>query len=304
MAASKSTVENWGWSRLLIGALLCSTGCSITPETGVTFFPQKHRISKPADELRQQHVHPLSIPRELAKTPMPEYRVEPGDVLQVEPSKADAVLEFTSNQTIPPDGTVDLARFGRIVVAGMTVEEIEDAVLNAMKAKDPKSAPVEVRLAQWTSKVFYVDGEVRSPGSYPLDGNETVLDAVYAAGGLTNKASRLNIILSRPTGPCGCRVVLPVCWDDIFQVGDATTNYQMQPGDRIYVATRTMKDKKQDKKRCLPCNKHQNGCKFDTINCCGLEAVEHTAAKPTAEKPTSQSAFSRLARVGGAQPTR
>jgi hypothetical protein len=33
---------------------------------------------------------------------------------------------------------------------------------------------------------------------------------------------------------------LPVCYDRIVQLGDTTTNYQIRPGDRVFVATRTL----------------------------------------------------------------
>jgi hypothetical protein len=72
-----------------------------------------------------------------------------------------------------------------------------------------------------------------------LIGRETVLDGLMAAGGLSDSASEGKIILSRPTAPRSCRVVLPICYDHIVQLGDTTTNYQLQPGDRIYVGTRT-----------------------------------------------------------------
>jgi hypothetical protein len=87
--------------------------------------------------------------------------------------------------------------------------------------------------------VYYVLGEVNAPGAYPIVGRETVLDGLLAAGGLSDSASERRIILSRPTAPQSCRVVLPVCYDHIVQLGDTTTNYQLQPGDRIYVGTRT-----------------------------------------------------------------
>ena len=42
-----------------------------------------------------------------------------------------------------------------------------------------------------------------------------------------------------PTVRLGCpRIVLPVCWKQIVQLGDTTTNYQIAPGDRIYVPGR------------------------------------------------------------------
>ena len=65
-----------------------------------------------------------------------------------------------------------------------------------------------------------------------------MLDGILAAGGLDQRASLTQIVLSRPTRPNGCRIVLPICYRKIVQLGDTTTNYQLMPGDRIFVPTR------------------------------------------------------------------
>src|SRR5690606_27147775 len=136
---------------------------------------------------------------------------------------------------------IDLGAYGRIVVAGMTVEQIEVAVTAAVQALPPNEQikPINVRLNVVESAVYYVLGEVNAPGAYPLIGRETVLDGICIAGGLSDRASECKVILSRPTPPSSCRIVLPVCYDRIVQLGDTTTNYQLRPGDRIYVGTRT-----------------------------------------------------------------
>ena len=41
-------------------------------------------------------------------------------------------------------------------------------------------------------------GEVNAPGSYPIVGSETVLDALITAGGLSDRANDHKIILTRP----------------------------------------------------------------------------------------------------------
>jgi polysaccharide export outer membrane protein len=70
-------------------------------------------------------------------------------------------------------------------------------------AVHPKFAgSVNVRIVARVSKVFYVLGEVNTPAAD------------------------------------SCRVVLPVCYRQIVQLGDTTTNYQLQPGDRVFVPTR------------------------------------------------------------------
>ncbi len=83
-------------------------------------------------------------------------------------------------------------------------------------------------------------GEVNAPGSYPIVGSETVLDALITAGGLSDRANDHKIILTRPQEGGQPRFILPVCYQQILQLGDTSTNYQLQPGDRIYVPSLTM----------------------------------------------------------------
>jgi protein involved in polysaccharide export with SLBB domain len=191
-----------------------------------------HEIHAAKEALQRE---PPPLPRELAKEPLPPYVVEPGDVLLVQPIDFDSPLRLPGDQPVMLDGTIDLGRHGRIVVAGRTLDEIE-AIIRATIAAGAKEPPgITVRLVNRTSKVFYVLGEVNAPGAYPLTGRETVLDGILCAGGLTDSAARNRITLARPTHPHSCRMVLPVCYQEIVQLGDTTTNYQLAPGDRIFV---------------------------------------------------------------------
>ena len=101
---------------------------------------------------------------------------------------------------------------------------------------------VSVRLTNWDSKKIYVLGEVNTPGSFNFIGNETVLDAILEAGGLSAKANHHAIIVSRPSNCGDCRTVMKVCYDHIVQLGDASTNYQLHPGDRVFVPSMTFWD--------------------------------------------------------------
>ncbi len=97
-----------------------------------------------------------------------------------------------------------------------------------------------MRLISNESSIVYVLGEVNAPGSYPLVGRETVLDSIIAAGGLTDRANEHKIILTRPASPHEPRKILPICYQQIVQLGDTSTNFQVQPGDRIYVPSLTI----------------------------------------------------------------
>lgn len=216
------------------------TGCSSGPGRGLSLFPsQGHKLTDDAKEARDVNAHPLYVPRELEKQPLPEYTVEPGDVLTVEPVNLDSPARLPAGQPVLPDGTINLGQYGNLQVLGKTTTEIEKMVAAAVAAKTKDAGFISVRLSSRQTKVYYVVGEVNAPGRFILNGNETVLDGLMQAGGLTDKASRDNIILSRPSKPNCPRMVLPVCWRQIVQLGDTTTNYQLAPGDRIYVPTRS-----------------------------------------------------------------
>jgi protein involved in polysaccharide export with SLBB domain len=241
---------------LLVGM----AGCGLTPG-GRTAFPEPHRLLATARNIRDTAPEVPPVPRELAKHPLPPYIVEPGDVLLVQPSDLDSPARMPGDQPVLPDGTINLGRYGKPVVAGKTVDEIEALVRALIEAQTPNAGPITVRLVLRQSKVFYVLGEVNAPGVYQLTGRETVLDAILIAGGLTDRASRRNIILSRPTRPDDCRVVLPVCYEQIVQLGDTTTNYQIAPGDRIWVPTRNCWDEiRAYRWPCLSCCRPQFPC--------------------------------------------
>jgi polysaccharide export outer membrane protein len=245
--------------------VLC-TSCTLLSGCANIFglTPTGHRLIPETKALRSAYPEPLPIPRELEKRIALPYVVEPGDVLLVQPANLDSPVHLPGDQTVLPDGTIQLGRYGQIVVAGKTVPQIETDVRAQIDAqtKDAKDAgPITVRLVTRVSKVYYVLGEVNAPGAFPLQGRETVLDAILAAGGLNDRASRKFITLSRPTHPDGCRVVLPICYNEIVQIGDTSTNYQIASGDRIFVPTRGHDDcGRKGKKVCPPCGRPQVPC--------------------------------------------
>jgi polysaccharide export outer membrane protein len=260
---------------LVTAAVGCSTG------VGQTFGlsgPQ-HRLIPDAKAFRESAGIP-ELPRELAKSLHPTFVVEPGDVLLVQPVEFDAPVRLTGDQPVLPDGTIDLGKYGRPVAAGKTVPVIEAEVQQLITKQEKEPVQITVRLISRASKMFYVLGEVNAPGAFPLSGRETVLDAIMSAGGLTRRASEKNIILSRPTPPEGCRVVLPVCYPQVVQLGDTASNYQVMAGDRIYVPSKTMLEDlfpNHNKKKagCDPCDKPQFPC--NTGGCAGTATAPVTA---------------------------
>ncbi len=220
--------------------VLCCSCCGGCSSLGLTLWPSQLPILSTAKEYAKQSPMPGGLDHELSKQVIPNYFVEPGDRLLIEPIELDSKFHAIGDQEVKIDGSVDLGRFGRIRVAGMTVEAIEVAVSDQIASIAGEREAVNVQLIEANASQVYVLGAVGSPGTYALDGHETVLDAILKAGGLTSKASPCDLIMVRPTDPCGRRVVQRICFRQITQVGDVSTNYQLQPGDRIVVGERTL----------------------------------------------------------------
>jgi protein involved in polysaccharide export with SLBB domain len=275
--------------------IVLPAGCTTLGGEQPQFRPN-NKLTDTARALRDAAPMPAPVPRELAKELLPAYVVEPGDVLLIQPADLDSPVRLPGDQTVLLDGTVDLGRYGRPVVAGKTAPVIEGVIRELIRAEVRDVGPINVRLINRVSKVFYVLGEVNAPGAYPVAGRETVLDAIVTAGGLNSRASQQNIILSRPSQPDGCRIVLPVCYRNIVQLGDTTTNYQIQPGDRVFVPARGLfEDTVFDRKEKPPC-----GCGTH-VPCVPDAPPEQPAEAPTplpAPRKTDEVTFRSVRRDG------
>jgi polysaccharide export outer membrane protein len=225
-----------------------------------------HRLLAATKQLRAANPDVKELPRELAKGVLPAYIIEPGDTLLVQPANLDSPVRLPTDQVVGPQGEIELGKYGRLQVVGKTTAEIERDVEQVIAPQEPTAGRITVSLVARQSKVFYVLGEVNSPGAYPLSGRETVLDAIIAAGGLTDSADQETITYVQATPPHDCRVVLPVCYREVVQLGDTSTNYQIGPGDRVYVPSQTLCKqlagmlRSSPKPGCPPCGDCQWAC--------------------------------------------
>ncbi len=147
--------------------------------------------------------------------------------------------QIRGEHLVRPDGTISLGTYGCVYVAGLTLCQIKEVVERHLSRYllDPE---LSIDVFAYNSQVYYVIMDGAGYGQQvfrlPITGNETVLDAISAVQGLAPVSSKKHIWLARPA-PCqkGCNQVLPVDWNAITQGGSTCTNYQIFPGDRIFV---------------------------------------------------------------------
>ena len=188
---------------------------------------------------------------------MGSYVVEPPDLLIVEVLEALPGRPISGERLVRPDGKISLGFYGDIYVAGLTIPEVKEKVVlhlqkyladetlgleicdmdtgKVTKRIEPKDTDrVFVDVTAYNSKNYYVLGAVAEPGRLPVTGRETILDALSFSGGLNPDADHAKVMLYRQ-GPGGSLTKLPVNIDEITMGDDPSTNYQLEPGDRLVI---------------------------------------------------------------------
>lgn len=158
------------------------------------------------------------------------------------------IQQVTGQFVVRMDGTVGLGFWGAVPVAGLNLEQAATAVrthlLGAPTLRElgvkPDNLFVIVDVLAYNSKRYYVITDGGGYGEqvypFPIYGSETVLDAIGNINGLPAVASKRNIwVARRCPHPGQPWQILPVDWVGITQHGITVTNYQVMPGDRIYV---------------------------------------------------------------------
>lgn len=147
--------------------------------------------------------------------------------------------QIAGEHLVGPDGKVSLGTYGKVMVTGLTQAEAREAI-EARLSEYLEDPEVSVDVFAYNSKFYYVFTQGAGLGDrllkFSITGNETVLDAIAEVEGLDAVSSK-RIWISRPASDVeGGHLILPVDWEAITELGSASTNYQLMPGDRVFVA--------------------------------------------------------------------
>ena len=154
-----------------------------------------------------------------------------------------ASQQITGPRLVPQDGRVNLGVYGTVNVVGMTLTEAKKAIED--KLGETLDAPqISIDVQNYNSKFYYIIFQGAGLGDtiqrIPISGNETVLDAVASQGRIQQQSSN-KIWIARPgRDRKGHDQILLVDWRAITQLGETDTNYQILPGDRLYIAEKVI----------------------------------------------------------------
>jgi polysaccharide export outer membrane protein len=127
-----------------------------------------------------------------ARAQTSQYILEAGDQIYIQVFDEP---DLTMQATVAQSGSINYSYLGTIQVAGQTPEQLTQSITDKLRDGYLKNPSVNITVQKYRS--FFVDGEVNRPGSYGYEPGLTLAKAVSLAGGMTDRASRRKIFLTR-----------------------------------------------------------------------------------------------------------
>jgi polysaccharide export outer membrane protein len=133
-------------------------------------------------------------------------------------------------------GTIDLPLLGDFSVSGLSASQVRANLEKMLTEKYVNRASVSIVVKEFANKPLSVLGAVQRPGSLTISGRWTLLQAISAAGGLTERAGKTIYVMRRSEN--GLSDTLQVSVDDLFHGASSQWNVPLQPGDIVNIEAR------------------------------------------------------------------
>ena len=143
--------------------------------------------------------------------------------------------DFDAVIRVSGDGTAIFPMIGQVQVAGKTIGETTELLRNRYMSGYLTNPQVNLTVRTYARKMFTILGQVQKPGTYPIEGSESVslLQAIGMAGGYTRIANPNKVIVKRREGGA----------ENVYQFNakkmarsSADSTFRIMPGDVITVA--------------------------------------------------------------------
>jgi len=175
-------------------------------------------------------VLPSALP---AQEQVGDYRIGPKDLLEI---RVFEIPELNLDRRVSDTGSIDLPLLGDLPVAGLTASEVNSRVEALLTAKYVNRANVSVVIKEYANSPVSIVGAVQKPGPLNISGNWYLLQAISAAGGLTERAGRKLYVLRRAANGLSDRLEIKV--EDLFRGDSSQWNIPIFPSDIVNIPPR------------------------------------------------------------------
>lgn len=124
-----------------------------------------------------------------------DYRITPDDVLRIQVYHEPGLS--LEDAQVTAAGMVRMPLIGDVSVAGLSASEASEVIAGRLGERYLVSPQVTVFVKKAVGRRITVDGEVREPGVFPIDGRIGLLQAVAMASGPSRLANLKQIVIVR-----------------------------------------------------------------------------------------------------------
>jgi polysaccharide biosynthesis/export protein len=170
--------------------------------------------------------------KEAAKTTAPEYRIGPGDTLNVYVFNQP---ELTLNVQVRPDGLISTPLVENMPAAGKTPSQLGRDIEGVLGeyVRSPKVNVIVTNFVGTYGDQIRVVGQAAHPQALAYRNGMTLLDVMITVGGLGEFASGNRAHIVRRDGDK--QLEIKVRLDDLINKGDIGANVAMLPGDVLII---------------------------------------------------------------------
>lgn len=170
------------------------------------------------------------IQEQSRKAATADYKIGVGDELTI---AFFYTPELNIVATVRPDGKISLPLIGEVAAADTTPAALADRLKKAYRPLVQRPE-VAINLQNAASRRVFVGGEVNRPGTQPLQGPLSVLQAVMVAEGFKDTARTGEVVIIR-RGENQERLTFAVDLDKAVSGEDPAQDIELQPLDMVFV---------------------------------------------------------------------
>jgi protein involved in polysaccharide export with SLBB domain len=165
--------------------------------------------------------------------PLPEYRIEPGDTLDIKFFYNPELNELLI--PVRPDGRISLQLVGEVTAAGQTPVELTKSLEEKYSVELKKPQVTIIVRSFGTSQAVFVDGEVNGPKLINIITPMTVMQAISQAGGFKMDTARQYEVIVIRRGPDHKPIIQTVNLEKAIDGTDMAQDIFLRPFDIVFV---------------------------------------------------------------------
>ena len=123
-----------------------------------------------------------------------DYRIGVGDVIEIQ---VEDMPEVSKSIRVTAAGTFLMPILGRMKAQGKTTEGLGQEIADGLRGDYLKDPKVNVVVREYNSRSFFIQGAVRNPGVFQIEGRPSLLTLITLAGGLADNHGAVSFIIRK-----------------------------------------------------------------------------------------------------------